>query len=314
MDPLVNRKWSLNNLTLKIFGDDSDETKMGNFSSFSDMFSRILYRDTSLRFWCLNGQSPPNSLFRPEWSPNVLWNAQSDPEPHAWFNNGRGTARDSNPFSLVDFVQQPAHHGPFLPPSLWFGEGEGWQQRQQWRGGGGGQPPHHASFLPPSDSAQTIASVLQLHPIWTIARRITSIQYEMIATHHHQQRGRQSLLIKFVCICQPIGFQMQYIETPELGVVEISLSHWTFNVFVFVFVFAFVFPTVVFPFVFVLLSGSQSSNQAIEQECSGHWVFVLAHSTRYGRTRYWYCGSICISYTVYLSGPTELATEQDIDK
>ena len=84
--------------------------------------------------------------------------------------------------------------------------------------------------VPPSNSAQTIASVLQLHPIWTIARRITSIQYEMIAIHH-QQRARQSLLIKFVCICQPIGFEMQYIKTPELGVVEISLSHWTFNAF-----------------------------------------------------------------------------------
>ena len=51
--------------------------------------------------------------------------------------------------------------------------------------------------------------------------------------------------------------------------------------------FVFVFLTFVFPFVFVSLSVSQSSNQAIEEECSGHCVFAQDHSTTgFSRTRY----------------------------
>lgn len=185
MDPLLNRKWSLNNLTLKIFWD-KDKRKMGNWiglMKFSNISSGILYQDTSLRCWCLNGQSPPNSLFRPQWSPNVLWNAQSDPELHAWFNNGRGTARDSNPFSLVDFLQQ-AHHAPFL---------------------------HRPSHLIGSNNC--ISGALNLNNCTLPTNLLCAqIQYEVIAILH-QQMARQSLLIKFVCICaKQLGFKCNTLK------------------------------------------------------------------------------------------------------
>ena len=157
-----------------------------------------------------------------QWSPNLVWNAQSDPEAHAWFNNGRAARFKSfdfgrfcatvlqlcatvlqlcatvlmckillKPLTLVDFVQaaDQACSVP-LAPSNSASRAE--QQTIASSSHNVNKCITHCASL----HLQTIASQC----IWTIVPRryLHSIWEDCL-------RARRSLLIKFVCTARTIA-------------------------------------------------------------------------------------------------------------
>ena len=154
-----------------------------------------------------------------QWSPNLVWNAQSDPEAHAWFNNGRAARFKSfdfgrfcatvlqlcatvlvckillKPLTLVDFVQA-AHQARSVPllPLIRRAEQSSKQlhpAHTMWTSASTNKCITHCASLHP----QTIASQC----IWTIVTRryLHSIWEDCL-------RARRSLLIKFVCTARTI--------------------------------------------------------------------------------------------------------------
>ena len=215
MDPLLNRKWSLNNL----FGDE-DKTKMGIFLfflSYSDIFS---WTDTFVPgFWCLNRQSPPNSLLRQEWSQMWFW-GENDPQMRCEMHKVTlNRTHDSIMAAALRAIQilsvwlilcnKPIMPGPALYKTI---------------------PCNTVQYdefvsdkcncmlctlnlnnctLPQTNSSLCAQSLCNC-TLRTIS--VLAVNKKWLQDSRAEQRAHQSLLIKFVCICPAIESNWQQMN------------------------------------------------------------------------------------------------------